>query len=331
MQHRSTDAIAAALRAALPEGDTITGVTQLSGGHSNETYVVEGLNQILRMPPAGAKLLESAFDVVGQHAILTELRQTALASKIPEISWFDPEGRVLGAPAFLMKRLPGKPWTDWAAPDWVYGQPEAFLSRISEQLVDALVTLHAMPPLVAYGPVRSNASEVERWRDSIIGIARPAEMDEAIDLLIRNAPDVQQASPVHGDPKLPNMLWDDGVLTGMLDWEIGFNGDARWDISYLAMPFESDDHPAYPGHELPGLWQADRLFAEWSARSGRSTDRMAWFEAANFICIASIHAYGYNLFHKGLTDDVRFKAFIDHVPRGANSALTLARRDAAAL
>ncbi len=328
--HRSTDDIAARLRAALPDGAGVTGVTQLSGGHSNETYVVEGIDQILRMPPTGAMLLESAFDVVGQHHILTDLRQTALAATIPEISWFDEQGAVLGAPAFLMKRLAGKPWTDWAAPDWAHGQPETFLSRISEQLVDALVTLHAMPPLPAYGPVRTNATEIERWRQSIAGIERPVELDEAIALLIRNAPDTDRPAPVHGDPKLPNMLWHEGVLTGMLDWELGFNGDPRWDISYLTMPFESDDHPAFPGHDLPGLWQVDRLFAEWSQRSGRSIERMHWFEAANFVRIAAIHVYGFALFQRGLSDDVRFKAFIDYVPQFSETALRLAKQDAVA-
>ena len=325
--HRSPDEIAARLKTALPDGARITGVTQLSGGHSNETYVVEGLDQILRMPPAGALLLESAFDVIGQHHILTDLRKTVLAPMIPVISWFDPDGTVLGAPAFLMKRLPGKPWTDWAAPDWAHGQSEAFLSRISEQMVDALVALHATPPLQAYGPVRDNAAEIERWRDSIAGIDRPEELDEAIVLLIRNAPVTDAPSPVHGDPKLPNMLWHDGTLTGMLDWELGFNGDPRWDISYLTIPFESDDHPAFPDYDLPGLWQTNRLFAEWSARSGRPVDRMHWFEAANFVRIGAIHIYGHALFQRGLSDDLRFKAFIDFVPQFADAALRLARMD----
>ena len=41
-----------ALRRVLPDGDGITGLRAFSTGHSNETYLIEGLDQILRLPPS---------------------------------------------------------------------------------------------------------------------------------------------------------------------------------------------------------------------------------------------------------------------------------------
>ena len=310
---RSTAEIADRLRRAVPGGDRITAVRQLSGGHSNETYIVEGLNQILRLPPVGALLLESAFDVRGQYAIIEELGHIAGAPPVPVITFFDPSGDVLGAPCFLMERLPGEPWNDWRAPDWAVGRSEHFLEQISTQAIDALAALHGLIPLAAFGPVKSNADELQRWRDSIAGHDVPARLDRLFDQMLASAPTTQSPSPVHGDPKLPNMLWEDGRLTAVLDWELGFNGDPRWDIAYAMMPFANAQHPAFPGFDTPGLWQADRLATEWSGRSGRGLERLHWFEAANFLKVTTIHLFGAGLYARGLSDDTRFKAFGDYV------------------
>ncbi|HZV09935.1 MAG TPA: hypothetical protein VFF94_09255, partial [Novosphingobium sp.] len=54
---RDTDQLARALRGWLPRGSAITGVKTLSAGHSNETYLIEGLGEILRLPPSEEGLL----------------------------------------------------------------------------------------------------------------------------------------------------------------------------------------------------------------------------------------------------------------------------------
>ncbi len=54
---RDTDRLAAGLRTYLPRGAGITGVTTLSAGHSNETYLVDGIGEVLRMPPSEEGLL----------------------------------------------------------------------------------------------------------------------------------------------------------------------------------------------------------------------------------------------------------------------------------
>ena len=53
----SCEEIAERLRRWHPCGRQITDVRVLSAGHSNATYYVDGLDQVLRMPPVGAGLL----------------------------------------------------------------------------------------------------------------------------------------------------------------------------------------------------------------------------------------------------------------------------------
>ena len=45
------------LRDFLGVGSALTSITALSTGHSNETYKLEGINRILRMPPSKEGLL----------------------------------------------------------------------------------------------------------------------------------------------------------------------------------------------------------------------------------------------------------------------------------
>ena len=65
---RDTNKLAAGLRDWLPRGGSITGVKTLSAGHSNETYLVEGIDEILRMPPSEEGLLPP-YDMRRQHEV----------------------------------------------------------------------------------------------------------------------------------------------------------------------------------------------------------------------------------------------------------------------
>jgi len=62
------------LRGAIDGGERITRIVTLSAGHSNETYLLEGLDRILRMPPSEEGLLPP-YDMARQHAILSAVAQ----------------------------------------------------------------------------------------------------------------------------------------------------------------------------------------------------------------------------------------------------------------
>jgi Phosphotransferase enzyme family len=53
---------------------------------------------------------------------------------------------------------------------------------------------------------------------------------------------------VHGDLKPAKMLWRDGELVSLLDWEMSFNGDPAWDLGYMLIFLPGDLHPQIPGN-----------------------------------------------------------------------------------
>ena len=121
---------------------------------------------------------------------------------------------------------------------------------------------------------------------------------------------------VHGDLKPANMLWRDGELVSLLDWEMSFNGDPAWDLGYMLIFLPGDLHPQIPGNcDLCGMWGGDQLIAVWEEGTGRSVAHCLWFEAASHAKVASLIAYGYHV-----------ASVLIRSTRGVSSSRTAGRR-----
>ncbi|MGE4324320.1 MAG: phosphotransferase family protein [Sphingobium sp.] len=333
---RDTDGIADALRRHLVAGASITGVDVLSAGHSNETYLVRGLDRILRLPPSSAPLLPLALGPSRQFDLFAILRGRDPALPIPAIDYMCDDAGILGAPFYLMERVGGIAWTDWGAPDWLGEHDAGFADAICAQAMASIAALHNMAPLDVLGPILDNGQELGRWRTLIAGadgIDAP-DLHRLFDLLERDVPAMAVPAPCHGDPKLPNMLWRDGRLAAVLDWELAFNGDPRWDLAYMLIPMAGAVWDAQPGMDAPGLWRRDQFIARWRKDTGRDVQDIAWFDAANFAKIAAILVYGHHLYVSGQSADRRFENWsdaaaqyvacaIDIVANGRESALLI--------
>lgn len=329
---RDLQALAAALSQRLPQGNRVTGVRQLSDGFSNETYLVEGLDQILRMPPTESPLLapNRVHDVTGQYAILEEWGATTGAPPVPRAVCLETDPAVLGAPFFLMDRVACDVWGDFGAPDWVMQADDALRGRVAEEFTEAYARLHRQAPFKAFGPTLTNRDELDRWAAPVRDIDAPT-LNAAFALLDENAPRDAAPAPCHGDAKPANILWKDGRIVAMLDHEMSFNGDPRWDLGGLLQALKDMSAHGKVPLDAIGFWGRERMIAEWSARTGRSADHLVWFEAASRARYASILAYGGWLFATGQANDKRFGVWAPVMERLSQNALDLARRHAEGL
>jgi aminoglycoside phosphotransferase (APT) family kinase protein len=141
---RDTAALASGLQRFLDRGGRITGVKTLSAGHSNETYLVEGLDEILRMPPSEEGLLPP-YDMARQHAILSAVKKHAPTVPLPRLRELCTDRSVLGDEFFLMERMPGEAF-EYQTPDWVKSDPIGVPERLCRQWFEAIVGLHRMDP-----------------------------------------------------------------------------------------------------------------------------------------------------------------------------------------
>jgi aminoglycoside phosphotransferase (APT) family kinase protein len=155
---------------------------------------------------------------------------------------------VLGAPFFLMEEVLCDPWGDFSWPDWMGAATAEFRYGVSEQIVQTYARLHCLATLAWLGPVRSAGEELERWLDPIRHIA-PAPLAEAFALLLGDVPSEETPCPCHGDAKIANLLWKDGRVVALIDYEMSFNGDPRWVLAATLQGLRSEDGQ--------GPWPAD--------------------------------------------------------------------------
>ncbi|WP_221793073.1 phosphotransferase family protein [Aquisediminimonas sediminicola] len=306
---RDVHQLAEGLRAYLPRGDRITGVKTLSAGHSNETYLVQGLNEILRMPPSEEGLLPP-YDMARQHAILSAVKAHAPRVPLPGMLELCEDPKVIGDPFFLMECVPGEAF-EYALPDWVNADLANAPESICRQWFDAVIGLHNMP--VAYMPPGSRTvqQEAQHWLDVAKSAESDASLIEVLESLVKSPPRTSGApTPVHGDPKHGNCMWHEGRLTALLDWEMAQISEPLLDLGYILMFHDQGEASlADAGFELPNWWSPERMIAEWEKGTGRTAVDMARYTVLGQAKVAAIIALGAYLFSSGKTQDARFQAF----------------------
>jgi aminoglycoside phosphotransferase (APT) family kinase protein len=311
---RDSTVLHAALRSHLISGREISAVTPLSTGHSNETYLLEGIDQILRLPPSGTPLLDS-LDMARQFQVYAVLGRLPGAPPVPRVIYYCGDAGILGAPFYLVERVAGMPFGDYAPSDWVVEASERLRHELSHQYVRAIASLSRLPPLDVLGSIVPPSAECMRWQQ----LAHAGGHERLVALIERlmNVEPPRSGIPalIHGDPKLSNMLWLDGKLQGVLDWELALNGEPLTDLGYMLTFFASRSHAAGIGFDLAGMWDRDRVIAEWENVSGRPARGIEWFEAAAAAKITAITVYGYHLAKTGQVADSRMLTwlpFINH-------------------
>lgn len=316
------------------EGD-IT-VERLAAGHSNLTFVVrrDGREWILRRPPQG-DLLPTAHDVIREYRVMDLLARSGCGVRVPTVTVACEDSDVIGAPFYLMERVPGDVIRS-TLPDWA---GEAERRAIGFELVDALVELHSAPvePFVEAGIGRPNgylARQLRRWRGQRDG-AKTRELpdyDVLSEWLEANLPMDAGTSLVHGDYKLDNVVLSGPRVAAILDWEMATVGDPLADLGYL-MSFwieegETDEFAEVAGNvtKEPGFPTRAEMVARYAERSGRDVTDLTAYVVLAIWKLAILLEGSYSRHLAGTTDDPFF-ALLD---RGVPALLARARAVAGA-
>ncbi|MGQ0536121.1 MAG: phosphotransferase family protein [Methanobacteriota archaeon] len=319
-------------------------------GHSNETFFVRWGDRelVLRRPPGGA-FLPTAHDVLREHRILSALQDTDVRIPRTVVACEDPA--VIGAPFYLMSRVPGRVVRREVPPDL---DSPAERRRIGEELVDALVELHAVEPgkvgLEGLGrPDGYLARQVKRWTGQL-DLAAPftaaerdvPELREVGAWLAENVPASPNATIVHGDYKLDNVVLADGAparVAAILDWEMATLGDPWADVGWMLSFWSEGGDPPVPGFEdlygvtaARGFLSRRAMLDRYAGRAGRETPAaMPWYVALAVWKLAILleGSYARHLF--GVTDDPFFARLKAGVPALARRASAVAAGDLAAI
>jgi aminoglycoside phosphotransferase (APT) family kinase protein len=297
------------LSAYLPEGKRITGLQPLTAGHSNETYIAEGLNAILRLPPSTPPLLQ-AHDIVTQARIYREVGQFDSGPPVPAILHICEDPDVLGDPFFMMEMIAGESLHDYIQPQWFTSLAGDKRGDLCRHWVEAIGSIARLPPLETLGEPVTPADELRRWQNICHHNDCPRLVALIDRLLEIPAPRSGPVSPAHGDCKITNMMFRDQRLAAVLDWELGYNGEPLSDLGYMLYAFESDFHGPTRTISPSGMWTREQVIPAWERASGRSASGLIWYEAAEVAKLGGIYAKAKQLYNTGDSADDRMLQFI---------------------
>lgn len=305
---RDIDTLTSKLTAWLPEGNRVKGLTPLTEGHSNETYIIEGLDAILRLPPSTEPLLR-AHDIVTQAKIYREVGQLEGGPPVPGIRHICEDPQVLGDPFFVMDRVAGQALHDYVLPEWFTVLADEERARICAHWVAAIGAIATLPPLESLGEPVTPEQALRRWQ-VFAGEADCAPLVTLIERLQAiPAPRSGPPSPVQGDCKITNLMFDQQQVSAVLDWELGYNGEPLSDLGYMLYAFASDFHGPTRTSSPSGMWTREQVIPAWERASKRSAKGLIWYEAAEVGKLAAIYAKGKALHTSGDSSDERMLIF----------------------
>lgn len=311
-------------------------IAQFGAGFSNLTYLVRVQTSsaetelVLRRPPFGARRGTGsgfAHDVLREYRVLAALRPPvgpAPFARVPQVIAACDDDVVLGAPFFLMERVPGVILRGRAGdlvPD------AATMHGLSERFVAELAALHAVDwrasGLAEFGrPVGYVARQVTGWttRWHAARTEHAPAVEQVATWLDEHQPPeprdaFTEAALLHNDFKYDNFVLDPADLTrvrAVLDWEMATVGAPLMDLgTSLAYWLDADDPPVLRELGLgltiaPGNMTRAELVEAYGRATRRDVSDALFYFVYGVFKLAVVAQQIYARYMAGYTRDPRF-------------------------
>jgi aminoglycoside phosphotransferase (APT) family kinase protein len=309
-------------------------------GHSNVTYLIRrgGREMVLRRPPR-PPLPPSAHDVLREARLLRALADTP--ARVPAVLAVCDDESVIGCPFYVMELIAGEVIVA-EIPDAL--DTPAQRARIAEELIDALVEIHAVDwravGLEGFGKPTGYLQRQLRRFGGLWELNKTREIpavERVGQWLAENMPESGAATIVHGDFRLGNTIFAPSApaqLTGVLDWEMATIGDPLADVGYLCMMWTEPGDPERGLREAlssvtrrEGFPTREALIARYEQRSGRSMRDLRWYTTLAVWKSVVFMEGNYKRAIAGTTDDPYLKSFGAGVVEMARQAELIAHGD----
>ncbi len=283
----------------------VTDLSRAPAGQSNDTLLCSVLADghreqlVVRREARGTTIFRSP-DVQREARVLLGLRQAGIP--VPAVRWVEPDPAVLGAPFFVMERVPGhvpaaKPSIH--AVGWLPSLSTAERERLWHASLDVLVAVHAVDWRATHAflldgdpataTVASHVAALAEWyRWSTAGREFPVT-DAAVEHLEREAGRLDLGEPVllWGDPRVGNMIIaPDLSVAAAIDWETAAIGPPERDVAHWLF-FDEFQTEAIGVERLPGWPDREATIAAYEARAGRRLADLALFDVMELVFMAT--------------------------------------------
>ena len=315
------------------EGGASLAIEQFPGGHSNLTYLLRtsAREYVLRRGPLGP-VAPKAHDMAREYMVLKAVHPFFDAA--PEVFHLCEDPRLSERCSFIMERRHGIVVRDRIPPE-LAAFPD-YPARVSRGFVDCLVELHAVDieqhGLVSLGkPAGFLERQVRGWfeRWNRAKTEEIALMDRLIQWLTDRLPVSPAPTLVHNDFKLDNLMLDasdPGRIEAVLDWEMATVGDPLVDLGLILCYWSQPSDPGGTKASLtsePGWFTRDELIGRYAELTGRDVSLINYYEVFALFKLAVVLQQIYVRFHRGQTQDERFRHFDKRVHNLIQQAVAL--------
>jgi aminoglycoside phosphotransferase (APT) family kinase protein len=301
----------------LADGHTISRVEQLSGGWSRHSHIArtgpdaDDERQFIVRVEAPGGVLET--DIAAEYALYHALDDEP-EIRTPHVYYFDGSGdNPFGNRLMIMEHVDGRAANafrrsdrTWLEEDWNGPQ------KIAIDMVENLARLHTLPTdRLPQGtvPELGFLEVVDRWQTVYEEkhLVRDPVTEEGFRWLRGRVPAQERRGIVHGDYRIGNALVQDGRLTALLDWELAYVGDVRFDLGYLALERLAGKHLRPVTPLLNAFADSEWFFESYGRLTGRPVDRevVRTFSVLGIMMLLSTHYMGIWMYKHARSSDFR--------------------------
>jgi len=238
------------------------GLERLSGGANMESWRFQAGDAlcVLRRAPSLEMMAGRPMDHAGEVQVVRAARTAGVMA--PEVLVELEPADGIGS-GYVMRAISGSP------------DPNAFLAEADPavaigDIARELVAVHRTDTAGLPAPVMDTAEALGELRRRFLeyGGDRPI-LALALRWLEANLPPPVTPRLVHGDFRLGNLMFEQGRITGVLDWELAHLGDWHEDLAFGCMTVWRFSRPDRPGY---GLTSIEELARAYEAAGGETFD-----------------------------------------------------------
>jgi aminoglycoside phosphotransferase (APT) family kinase protein len=299
----------------------------LQGGYSNLTYSIECISKtyVLRQPPPGAKGIKGGHNMEREFTILNKLWKAGFR-KIPEVLHYSSDDEIIGTEFYIMSFVAGEVVRSSTINNYLPSLDANAMRTLAIKLCETQAELHKIDivatQLIEIGkPVGYIARQVRGWHDRYLA-SQTHELEDFVSVaawLQDHLPAELAPTLLHNDFKFDNVVLTDDLqkIQAILDWEMCTVGDPRMDIgttlSYWCEAGDEAFEKNFNVSWLPGcLTRAEYVELYQNLNPAIDLNNILYFYVFGLFKNAIVIQQIFNRYHKGLTQDPRFK----HLDKG---------------
>ncbi|SOE20569.1 Predicted kinase, aminoglycoside phosphotransferase (APT) family [Spirosomataceae bacterium TFI 002] len=305
--------------------DKIVEIKQYGGGFSNLTFelITPGKSYVLRKPPAGAKEIKGGHDMAREFGLLQKIASAGF-QKVPKAIHLCENEEIIGDIFYVMEKVDGIILRANDALQFAKEIPESSIRKLSEAICREQAKLHLIDieetGLIEIGkPDGYVRRQIVGWIKRYLA-SQTDPIQDMVDIftwLEDELPESTHQSLIHNDYKYDNLVLNARNITeikAILDWEMTTVGDPLMDLgATLAYWTEAGDESFTKQFNLS--WVKGNLTRKeytemYSELTGFDTSNILFYYVFGLFKNAVIIQQIYYRYHKGFTNDPRFKNLI---------------------